>query len=184
MKVIGRTTFILCFALSLGRGYAESLIFAQGAVTGGGGCYFGECEGPETQSPPPNPQPQKRPPPPRHGEPQSPPPAYLHEIQINNRCQEKVDVAVRVLTLRGEWRNYYWFRIEPQTLTVLDHDGIPIRSDNDIVYYYAEAVDSDRKWTGSKRHFINNDYYYFRERDIPEDDEGFHTIPISCRTNR
>lgn len=167
-----------------------SVILAQNAAeTGAGGCYFGECETPGgAPSPTPRPQP-PQPPPPSQPPPPLRPSSLEGHVEIDNDCRDPISATIHYKTLEGSWVTTGWYRIEPYALTgSLYHKGIPVVTDNDIIYTYAQNDRrTSREWSADdddrdgRTFYVTGERYRFRMKETPPDSAGVRTVRFACR---
>ena len=71
-------------------------------------------------------------------------------IQVHNKCNAVVTMALTYQTLRGEWKTAHWWTLQPDAKPAhLSTEGSVVRTNNPNVYVYAISS-SDSKWAGDE----------------------------------
>lgn len=109
--------------------------------------------------------------------------ALGHQISIKNKCDKPIEIALVYMDLSGKWiPSEGWFLLEPYEQTNLTYAGLPILSNNEVVYYYAQTADGTIKWSGNNDREIDGEMLPMKETKFKERGCGikYFELPINC----
>lgn len=78
-----------------------------------------------------------------------------HKLVVTNRCRRSVQVAVGYQALNGDWLADGWWTIASNTTKHLNgSSGSPLRTHNEVIYFYAETSDRSIVWNRKDWEFV------------------------------
>lgn len=98
-------------------------------------------------------------------------------IRFENRCDKTLKLAIRYLKNNDEWETKHWWEFEAGEKSMLLSNGEKIRTNNSIIYFYAQTSDGRIKTSGDFPVKINGKEYKMKKL---EDDEGTTDISLAC----
>ncbi len=102
------------------------------------------------------------------------------QIYFENKCNDKLQLAVRYLNNDEVWITEYWYSIDAFTGTYLLSDGLRLKTNNSIVYIYAEIPGGNYTWSGDKSKYFDGQYYNMIEYKMTIDSDGDYYICLNC----
>ncbi len=86
---------------------------------------------------------------------------------FKNNCINPVRLAIRYQNVNNQWRSIGWWKVNFGQQITLKHQNYPLRSNNSIWYFFAEATDgSGRQWKGNHNINVNGENYGMLERKV------------------
>jgi hypothetical protein len=102
------------------------------------------------------------------------------QIYFKNECKYKLKLAICYRYNDVEWTTKYWYSIDAFKGTYLASDGVRLKTNNSIVYIYAEIIGGTAKWTGDVRTYFDGQYYNMLKYEMTVDSDGDYYISLSC----
>lgn len=84
-------------------------------------------------------------------------PAKAQKVYVfENNCTNPVRLAIRYQDTNNQWRSIGWWNVSPGHKITLNYQNYPLRSNNNIWYYFAETTDgSGHQWKGNRNINVN-----------------------------
>lgn len=116
-------------------------------------------------------------------QPQSQPytPATTRRVYIRNQCSRPIQIALTYLNPSGNWVTDGWWSFRPNEISFLISQGKAIRSNNRIIYLFAECTDgSGLWWSGDQQIRFGNRMLPMRTIEMGIDSNGDFQLPLTC----
>ncbi len=102
------------------------------------------------------------------------------KIYFKNKCSDNLKLAIRYRYNDDSWITKSWYSFDGNEGSYLSSGGINLRTNNSIVYIYAEIPNGNYTWIGDHSKSINGKYYKMREYKMTIDSDGDYYISLNC----
>lgn len=100
-------------------------------------------------------------------------------LTVANRCGKNIILAVRYKNSRGTWTTSSFVGINARNTK----DNV-VSTNNSIIYYYAESMDSANKtrWSGDHKVTIDGTVYHMKRKELTlNTDQNRYRLNLTCQ---